>query len=278
MANLSPHADIFSDDEITDLSRFAETLANAAGQAALPYFRNGAEPDDKSGGGSDFDPVTVADRAAEDAMRALIENTYPAHGILGEERPEKPAESRFRWVLDPIDGTRAFICGAPTWTTLVALNVDERPVLSAIRQPFTDETWIGAPGGGVYKRGATSKSLQTRRSATLDKAHISTTDPSNTAYFNTAEADAFASLAARARVARFSLDAYAYALLALGQIDLVVEAGLAPYDVHALAPVVKSAGGLITDWRGQEAYSGRIVAAANAELHAEALDVLKNVD
>jgi len=258
--------------------RFAERLADAARAQSLPHFREGAAIDAKPG--LRFDPVTDADRNAERAIRNLIAATFPAHGIIGEEFGSERSEAEWRWVVDPIDGTRAFICGAPTWTTLIALERRERPVIGVIDQPFTDERWIGCGGRTIYRRAGLQRSCRTSRVAAPKDARISTTDPRWTAYFAPEEAAAFGELCEKARLARFGFDAHGYGLLALGEIDLIVEAGLKHYDYAALIPVIEGAGGVVTGWRGEAVGGGRarIVAAASRDLHAAAVEGLSAVD
>lgn len=258
---------------LEDFRRFAERLADAARAESLSRFRTGERIDNKEAG-ADFDPVTDADREAERVQRALIEAAYPDHGVIGEEFGSYRPEAEWRWVLDPVDGTRAFICGAPSWATLIALERAGRAVLGVIDQPFTEERWIGAGGETVHVCRAGRRVCRTSGVEALASARVSTTDPRGGEYFTSAEAEAFAALARAARVARFSLDAYAYGLLALGELDLVVEGGLKRHDFAALIPVVEGAGGVITGWSGEplgDDPRGRIVAAASGALHAEAL-------
>lgn len=257
---------------------FAWRLADAARLETLPRFRCGGAVDCKEGAG--FDPVTDADREAERRIRAMIEETYPSHGIIGEEFGAAREEADWRWVLDPVDGTRAFICGVASWATLIALEHRGRPVVSIVDQPFTDERWVGAGGATVLTRAGSSRACQTSGSKALGEARLSTTDPRKTGYFTAEEALAFERVAARARVCRFSLDAYAYGLLALGELDLVLESSLKHHDYAALIPVVEGAGGVITGWRGEplaESPRGRIVAAATPALHAQAVEMLSSV-
>jgi len=265
-----------TDPSLAELCAFAERLADAARAETLPRFRANAEIDSKAG--ALFDPVTDADREAERTMRRLIAASYPSHGVIGEEFGKTAPEAPYRWVLDPVDGTRAFICGVPSWATLIALERDGKPIVGVIDQPFTGERWIGRAGAGaVYRRSGAAAPCRTSGLAALARARVSTTDPRAAGYFTREEADAFAAVAARARVARFSLDAYGYGLLAKGEIDLVIEASLNHHDVAALIPVVEGAGGVITDWRGEAPGTddrGRIVAAASPALHAAALEVL----
>jgi len=252
---------------------FAHRLADAARAQTLPRFRAGAAVSSKAG--VLFDPVTDADREAERAQRRLINAHYPAHGIVGEEFGRERETAEWRWVLDPVDGTRAFICGIASWATLIALEREARPVIGVIDQPFTDERWTGTPDGAFYVRGGAERACKTSGLEDLTRARISTTDPRRAGYFTGEEVDAFERVAALSQLARFSLDAYAYGLLAIGELDLVMETSLKHHDYAALIPVIEGAGGVVTDWRGErlgEDPSGRIIAAASPALHAAALE------
>ena len=258
---------------LEDLARFAHRLADASGEVIRPYFRAELDVVDKGTGRAGFDPVTDADRRAETVLRRLIAETYPSHGVLGEEHGDTPGSDPFTWVLDPIDGTRAFICGMPQWGTLIALHDGTRPILGVLDQPITGERWIGFAGTTKFRSEGKTRTLRTRAHAELGSAILTTTHP--TAYFSPEEAAAFGALAGQVRMTRFGGDCYAYGLLAMGFIDLVVEAGLAPWDVQALIPIVEGAGGLFTSWTGGDAqHGGRVVAAANPEIHRQALAVL----
>ena len=261
--------------ELAALVDFAHRLADAARRETIPRFRTALAVDNKIA--ADFDPVTDADREAERAIRALIEAEQPEHGILGEEFGIHQPEAAHRWVLDPVDGTRSFICGAPTWTTLIALERDREPVLGIIDQPYIGERWCGVPGRTTVTHGGSTRVAKASGCTSLADARISTTDPREAAYFSATEATLFARVAEACKLARFSMDAYAYALLAIGQLDLIVESGLAHYDYAALAPVVRGAGGVITNWTGgsfDADAGGSLVAAATPELHAQALEML----
>ncbi len=265
-----------SDPTFEELTAFAERLADAARAETLPRFRANAEIHNKAG--ALFDPVTDADREAERAMRRMIAAFYPGHGVIGEEFGKTAPDALYRWVLDPVDGTRAFICGVPSWATLIAVERGGAPLVGLIDQPFTGERWIGAAGQGArYRRGGDTAPCRTSGIDALSRARLSTTDPRAAGYFTRGEAEAFAAVAARTRVARFSLDAYGYALLARGEIDLVIEANLNHHDFAALIPVVEGAGGVITGWRGEAPGTddrGRIVAAASPALHRAAMEIL----
>lgn len=263
------------DSDLRDYAAFAERLADAARHETLPRFRAGAAIDNKAS--LAFDPVTDADREAERAIRAMIARAYPEHGVIGEEFGSERAGVQWRWVLDPVDGTRAFICGAPSWATLIALEHRETPVVGIIDQPFTDERWIGAGGKAHYRRGVAEQACRTSGLQDVSAARVSTTDPRAGQYFSEGEAARFAAVFAAARVARFSLDAYAYGLLAIGELDLVIETSLKHHDFAALKPVVEGAGGVITAWSGGQLGSdarGSIVAAASPALHEAALAIL----
>lgn len=262
---------MLDENRLADFARFAEALAQAAAGATLPRFRTALAVDDKTGGAG-FDPVTEADRGAERAMRALIEAEFPDHGIKGEEYGEKPSRSGFTWVLDPVDGTRAFIAGLPTWGTLIALNHEGRPVLGLVSQPYIGETFLGISHGGVRRATLDGKPIRTRPCAGLGEAILSTT---GTAWFSPDERAAYEAVERRTRLVRYGFDCYAYAVLAAGFIDIVVEAGLQTHDVQALIPLIEGAGGRITTWQGEDATpGGRILAAGDPRVHAEAREVL----
>ncbi len=260
-----------SQRELEALEAFAVDTAIAAGRATLPYFRH-RTPVDHKPGAARFDPVTAADRDAEAVVRERIRARYPDHGLLGEEHGHEPGTARLAWVIDPIDGTRSFVSGFLHWGLLLALNEDGRPRIGVAHQPWTGELWIGRPGGAEYRRGDERAALAVRPCEALEAATLCTTDPG---LFEGEEAHAFAELAARSRLRRYGGDCYAYCMLAAGCVDLVVESGLAPWDVAALVPICEGAGGRITTWRGGSAHEGgRIVAAGDARVHAAALEVL----
>ena len=253
--------------DLSDDIRLAHALADAARTAIRPYFRAGLAVDNKLDTG--FDPVTAADRASEQAMRQLLAEHRPDDGILGEEFGEQAGRSGRRWVLDPIDGTRAFISGLPSWTVLIALEVDGRPSLGVIDQPHIQERFVGSADGTHLHHGGASRALSVRSGARLDTAILSSTDPY---LFTGGEARAFAAVRERVRLCRFGFDAYAYAMLAAGGVDLVIESGLQIYDVQAFIPVIEGAGGIVTNWSGGDAsQGGQVVAAANRDLLDTAL-------
>ncbi len=246
----------------------AEALAEAARAVIRGYFRRKIAVDDKS----DLTPVTVADREAEAAMRELIERRFPAHGIIGEEHGRSRADAELVWVLDPIDGTKSFICGIPLFGTLIALTRRGRPVLGIIDQPILGERWLGAAGRATTFNGAAAR---TRPCPALGQATLFCTAPE--LMFQGADAAGFAALRQAAKLTRAGADCYAYAQLASGFIDLVVESGLKPYDYCALAPVIAGAGGVITDWQGRAldlGSDGRVVASGDPGLAAAARAML----
>lgn len=251
-----------------DLIALAGRLADAAADVIRPYYRTPVAVDDKA----DASPVTIADRQAETVMRTLINQVVPDHGIVGEEHGSEGADRDYVWVLDPIDGTKAFITGMPTFGTLIALMHKGRPVLGVINQPITGERWIGAVGHGTTLNGAP---VHTRPCDTAAKSVLYCTDPSM--FKAAADMAAFKRLEAAAKLRRFGGDCYAYGLMALGFADLVCEADLQLYDYAAIIPIVEGAGGIVTDWQGQPAgfgSDGRILAAGDARAHADALALL----
>ncbi len=256
---------------LSDLD-IANRMADAARLAILPYFRHpDLDTQNKDAGG--FDPVTAADRAGEEAMRAILGHLRPEDGILGEEFGEKPGTSGRVWVLDPIDGTRGFISGTPTWGVLIALSTDTGPVLGVIDQPYIGERFWGTGSAARMSGPHGSMTLKTRATFELSQAVVFTTFPE---VGTEADCAGFQAVAAQARLARYGMDCYAYALLAAGQVDLVIEAGLNAYDIQAPIAVIQAAGGIVTDWQGGPAHNGgRAVAAANPHIHAAALDILR---
>lgn len=247
-------------------------LADAARAAALPHFRSSATlADNKLTTG--FDPVTEADRAAERAMREILGAERPDDAIEGEEYGSTPGSTGVVWHLDPVDGTRAFIAGLPVWTVLIGMAVEGRAQLGVIDQPWLDERYVGAGGEAWLDCRGARTPLRVRDCQRLTDAILSTTD-----YFilTPPERGAFEHLRATARLTRYGLDAYAYARLAAGTIDMVAETGLQAHDVAALIPVIEGAGGVVTDWRGNPAkLGGQIIAAANRHILDEALVSLR---
>lgn len=256
-----------SDSELQIFSGFAAELADAAGRAILPYFRTCMSIEDK--GGQRFDPVTLADKAAERAMRELIGQRFPEHGIHGEEEGRAQGRSPLTWVLDPIDGTRAFITGLPQWGTLVAFNDGDHPRIGIMNQPFTEERFLGTPSGAWLN----GQPIRVSPCPSLAHARVSCTSPQ--IFTAPAQLEAFNRVADRVRLVRYGGDCYAYCMLACGHIDAVIEAGLKPYDIQALMPIIESAGGIVTTWDGGDPqHGGAIVACGDKRLHTEVLRYL----
>jgi myo-inositol-1(or 4)-monophosphatase len=261
------------------LVALAHRLADAAAAVTLPRFRHAALATDNKGADGLFDPVTAADREAEAAIRAILERERPEDGVLGEEHATRDGQSGLIWIVDPIDGTRAFISGLPVWGTLIALDDGARGVIGLVDQPFTGERFLGlhgpaGPAATLAHRGETTP-LATRRDRRLAQATLFTTAPE---LFTPVERAGFDALSRAVQLTRYGTDCYAFALLALGQIDLVIEAGLKPYDIAAPKALVEAAGGIVTGWRGEDCrWGGRVVAAAHPAIHAEALEILARV-
>jgi myo-inositol-1(or 4)-monophosphatase len=251
----------------------AHTLADRSRQAILPYFRK-PMPVENKGGRGQFDPVTAADRAAERTISTHLRRHFPDHGITGEEFGDEGLGQRFRWVIDPIDGTRAFITGTPMWGTLIGLLENEQPFLGMMDQPFTQERfWSGAKSAHLRSADGKVRRLKTRACQRLRDAALMSTSPD--LFAAGGEADAFHRVKAEARMTRYGGDCYAYCLLAAGLVDLVIEAGLKSYDVVALIPIVERAGGRMTTWDGTPAMSGgRILASGDPRLHDRVLKIL----
>ena len=253
-----------------DLSDFAHRLADAAGGVILPHFRASTAVINKAAG--DFDPVTEADRGAELAIRHLIEAEFPDHGILGEEFPEKSANSSYRWVLDPIDGTKAFITGLPIWGTLIGLTQDGKPVLGLMDQPYLGERFWNTADGAFFRDRHSDRRIQTRACASLSEAIIGATTPD---MFKGAEAGRFQNLSRSCRMTRYGGDCYLYCMLAAGLVDIVAESGLKPFDIAALIPIIQAAGGKVTTWDGGDPSSGgQILACGDPALHEAAMKAL----
>lgn len=256
------------------LLNFAHALADQSATVILRHFRKPIAVHNKAEGGA-FDPVTVADRAAERAIRAAIAKKFPEHGILGEELAPLDGAGRYQWVVDPIDGTRAFIMGSPLWGTLIGLVEDGLPVLGLMNQPFTGERfWADRRTARMRGPDGKTRKLKTRRCAGLADAILTSTHPE--VFTSPDEVQGLAQLKARARMSRFGGDCYGYCLLAAGFVDIIVEAGLKPHDVVALIPIIESAGGRITTWdNGPALQGGRILATGDPRVHREALALLK---
>jgi myo-inositol-1(or 4)-monophosphatase len=254
-----------------DFAAFVDELATVSGDAILPFFRTSLGVEDK-GSAAGFDPVTAADRAAEAAMRALIKRNFPAHGIVGEEYGNERADAEYVWVLDPIDGTKSFISGMPTWGSLIGLTHNGVAVFGMMHQPFVRERFTG-DGRGAKSRGPTGdRVLHVRPCAALSDAMMFTTSPQ---LMNAADRAAFGRVEAAVKLSRYGGDCYPYCMLAAGHVDLVIESGLKPHDIVALIPIIQGAGGIVTSWEGESAVKGgRIIAAGDKRAHAAALKLL----
>ena len=270
-----PDPSIDTHDGAEELLGVMHEAADAAGQAIVPFFRTGIDIEEKA---SDrrFDPVTAGDRAGEQAVRDVLAARVPTHAVMGEELGAVAAEGDcpYRWVVDPIDGTRGFILGLPTWGTLIGLEKDGVPLMGMMNQPYVGDRFF-SDGTASYLRDGAGRThrLQTRSTATIATAHMASTHPD--IFADGAERHVFDHLRARVRDTRFGTDCYAYCLLAAGLVDIVIEAGLQPYDVSALVPIIENAGGRITTWDGGPAAGGgRIVATGSETLHREALQVI----
>ncbi len=254
-----------------------QTLLDAADVAAamtLPRFRTNLAVDNKWTEG--FDPVTEADREAERAIRELIAARFPDHGLIGEEWDAKETDSRFAWIIDPIDGTRAFITGVPVWGTLIGLTVDGRAVAGLMAQPFTGEVYLSLPGEAHYHRGTERQTLRTSKVTELAKAKLTATSPDLFLRNGRDLSIPWGAISSGALTVRYGLDCYGYCLLAAGHIDLVVEAGLKDVDITPLIPIIENAGGVVTTWDGGPAEAGgNCLAAATPELHEAAMKVLR---
>jgi len=253
-----------------DFTAFLERLAKASGDTILPFFRTALAVENKKAIG--FDPVTAADRAAENAMRALIRASFPEHGIVGEEYGAERPDAEYVWVLDPIDGTKSFIAGMLAWGTLIGLTRFGEPVFGTMHQPFTRERFFGDGGAARYCGPGGDRDLRVRACASLADALLFTTSP---LLMNDADRERFRRVENAARLSRYGGDCYAYCMLAAGQIDLIIETELKPHDIVPLIPIIAGAGGVVSTWEdGPAKAGGRIVVAGDKRVHAAALEML----
>jgi len=261
-----------SENEQDSIKQTAMALADVAQVETLRHFRSlNLTADNKEASG--FDPVTVADRAAETAMREVLAKMRPDDAILGEEFGYSEGSSGLTWVLDPIDGTRGYISGTPTWGVLISIRDEAGPFYGIVAQPYIGERFIGGLGEARMIGPQGEKPLQTRGPRDLSQCILFSTFP---AIGSKDERARFDEVKRQVQLTRFGMDCYAYALLAMGQIDLVIEAGLQAYDVQAPISVVQAAGGIVTDWDGKPAHEGgRLLVAANSEVHGAALEILR---
>jgi myo-inositol-1(or 4)-monophosphatase len=258
------------------LLELAHSLADLSGKAVLPHFRKRLRVENKATEGGGFDPVTAADRAAERAISRHLAKAAPEHGIVGEEFGRRDGAGQYTWVIDPIDGTKAFIMGSPLWCTLIGMLDHAQPALGVMDQPFTGER-VWSSGRATHWRlpDGRVRRARTRPCARLEDAILTTTSPDLLG--GRRETEAFQRLKTRARMTRYGGDGYGYCLLAAGHVDLIAECGLKPYDIVALIPIIEQAGGRVTTWEGGPANDGgRIVAAGDPRLHDAALRMLNS--
>jgi histidinol phosphatase-like enzyme (inositol monophosphatase family) len=256
-----------------ELTRFAITLAHESAKAILPYFRQNTHVEVKDG--PVWDPVTEGDRAGERTIRALIEKHFPDHGIHGEEYGVREARSPFTWVLDPVDGTRSFVCGMPTWATLIGLSFEGRPVLGLMNQPVVGDMFYGSPEGAWHDYRGTSSRITTRKGVPLARATLGTTAPE--LYRSAENQRRFQALKAMAQLTRYGGDAYFFCMMAAGHIDIAMDCGLQPYDITPLLPIVTGAGGVAAEWTGGDmSQGGNVITAGSQDLLEEALAVMSS--
>ena len=260
---------------------FAMSLAKASGELVMPYYRRPLDVENKNlgksaigGGVAEFDPVTAADRAVEALIRREVEARFPEHGILGEEYGSSRADAEYQWVIDPIDGTRAFMMGLPTWGTLIALTRQGEPVLGIMSQPFTGELFWSTEASARTRGPLGEQALRVRPCAKLADAVLGSTSPQ---LFKTKhEWSRFEDVMGRVKMARYGGDCYVYCLVAAGTVDLVIEANLQSFDIAAVVPIIQRAGGIITTWDGGSAMDGgQIIAAGDKRVYDEAIALLQ---
>ena len=259
-----------TDEQRSSFLEFAARAAVEAGAATLPFFRSETVIENKLEG-SGFDPVTEADKAAELVLRERIRSEFPSHGICGEEFGIEEGNG-LTWVIDPIDGTRAFMSGMLHWGLLLGLFDGERPIVGVMYQPYTEELWCGDGRIAEFRRGGSSRQLQTRGCQDISDAVLTTTSPN---YFKGAERESFGRLESQVKLSKYGGDCYIYGMLAMGYVDLATDGTLNPYDIQGLIPIIEGAGGVITTYQGGNAsLGGTVLASGNAELHQRALEVL----
>lgn len=257
-----------------DFVIFAHELADNAGSVILPHFRGAGAVSNKAE--QAFDPVTEADRAAEQIMRGMIREKYPEHGIHGEEFGDVPSHGPYHWILDPIDGTRSFILGLPAWGTLIGLAAQNSPVVGMMDQPYVKERFWGSAAGAFFRSSQGERPIHTRRCASLSEAVLTATAPD---MFKDEETGCFQSISRQVRMTRFGGDCYLYCLLAMGLIDIVAETGLKAFDIAPLIPIIEAAGGIVTAWDGGDpANGGRVLAVGDPALHEAAIRALAGGD
>jgi histidinol phosphatase-like enzyme (inositol monophosphatase family) len=263
-----------NESTLFDLVEFAVQVAEGAGRKILPYFRQPIEVMNKASQGS-FDPVTDADRAAEDFIREQIHARFPDHGILGEERGAEGMDRNFTWVIDPIDGTRAFVLGQLHWGTLLGLTERGAPRIGVVHQPYVGETFVGSARGAELRTRSGIQQLKSRSNSRLQNAVLCATDP--TMFATNEERSAFERVARSARGVRYGGDCYTPCLVAAGHADLVIEAQNKLWDILPLVPILEAAGAVVTDWSGElPGKTGQVIIAANRELHREVLNAIQS--
>ena len=245
-------------------------ILRQAGQAALQHFRAPLSIENKAGPGA-FDPVTQADKLAETIIREGLAELFPSYAVVGEEFGGEIGDG-WTWIIDPIDGTRSFMSGMLHWGVLLGLYEGDVPRFGAMYQPFTDELFWGDNDSAYYRRGDVSRELKVSPCEGLAKATLAATGPD---MFSPEELPRFNAVLEAARQVRFGGDCYLYSLIAMGQIDIGVESSLKPYDIAALIPIIRGAGGVVTNWEGgSAALGGQVLAAGDARVHAAALELL----
>jgi myo-inositol-1(or 4)-monophosphatase len=263
--SFAPHNDL-EKNAIKNLLKFTEHVMIESGKVILPLFRSDLGVQNKAG--LDWDPVTEADQKAEELIRMLIEREFPDHAILGEEFGAKTSTSNFKWIIDPIDGTRAFVAGMPTWATLVGLYHKNTPLIGMMHQPFVGEAFIGSPLGSWHLRVGERARLQVAKSVSIAEAKIGTTSPH---LYRDEHARGFERLRQAAKMTRYGCDAYAYCLLAAGHLDIAIDPGLQVYDIAALLPIMWGAGAATACWDGSDpTKGGNIIAASSKTLLQQA--------
>jgi histidinol phosphatase-like enzyme (inositol monophosphatase family) len=256
--------------ESGEIENFLHELCEVAARETLPRFRRPMSIDNKLDGG--FDPVTIADQQAEAAIRAHVARQYPAHGVIGEESPAYQENAEYCWIIDPIDGTRAFISGLPSWGTLIGLTRNKTPVAGIMHQPFTGERYLATGDGAFLVHHRLRTGLRTSSRKKLAEATLLTTSPF---HFPDRKIAAYQAVERQCRLARYGFDCYGYAMVAAGHVDLVIESDLNAFDIVALIPIIEQAGGVVTNWQGDVACNGGdILASANPQLHEQALAIL----
>jgi myo-inositol-1(or 4)-monophosphatase len=269
------NGEAMTDNSIDNIDLFldsAHKMADLSAREILPFFRREFSVLHKEGKGI-FDPVTDADRKSEEVIRSYLAEEWPDHSIIGEEFGQDIKDDDHCWIIDPIDGTRAFVLGSPLWGTLIGLSFKGRPVIGMMNQPFTGERFWASPDGAFARWGGTNTVLKTRDCQSISEAVITTTCPD--LFATDADRVQFDELRSHCRMTRYGGDCYNYCLLAMGTVDLIVESGLAPYDIAPLIPLIERSGGVITTWSGESAANGgQIIAAGSKQLHEKALALL----